>query len=122
MVKIQVEGREEFQAAVGMRLVNAIEGHGIDILHRCGGNAKCTTCRVSFIEGEPERMTEAEKTKLAEKGLADVRLSCQILCDHDMHVKVINTLSASGLPDPGGKPEAHITPDAVWTTRWTTRM
>ena len=29
-------------------------------------------------------MTEAEKTKLAERGLTGVRLSCQIVADHDM--------------------------------------
>ena len=117
MVKIQVEGHETFNAAVGMRLFNALEAHGMDILHRCGGNAKCTTCRVAFISGEPERMTEAEKAKLAEKGLTDVRLSCQILCNENMNVKVLNTLAASGLADAGGKCEAHITPDAVWTVK-----
>ena len=32
----------------------------------CGGNARCTTCRVEFVAGEPDRMTEAEKTVLAD--------------------------------------------------------
>lgn len=117
MVKIKVEGHEEFSAAIGMRLVNAIEAHGIDILHCCGGNARCTTCRVAFSAGEPDRMTAAEKAKLAEKGLTDVRLSCQVLCLEDMHVTVINRLATSGLPDPGGKCEAHITPDPIWETK-----
>ncbi len=31
----------------GRRLVLALEEGGIDILHRCGGNARCTTCRVA---------------------------------------------------------------------------
>lgn len=43
--------------------------------------------------------------------------SCQILCDGDMTVRVLMTLSSSGLPDPGGQPEPHITPDPVWTTK-----
>ena len=42
----------------GKRLVLAIEQDaGVDVLHACGGNARCTTCRVEFIDGEPQRMT-----------------------------------------------------------------
>ena len=118
MSKIEVEGKGVFEVAAGARLVNAIEGNGIDILHRCGGNARCTTCRVEFISGEPTQMTEAEKAKLTEKELlGTARLACQILCDQDMNVKVLMTLSESGLPDPGGKPEDHITPEPVWVSR-----
>ena len=47
-----------------MRLVRAIEGNGVDILHRGGGNARCTTCRVQFFAGEPDRMTVAEYDRL----------------------------------------------------------
>jgi len=58
----------------------ALENNGIDVLHRCGGYAGCTTCRVEFAEGEPSRMTRAEKDKLADRELTGVRLSCQIPC------------------------------------------
>jgi len=116
MAKITVEGRGTFDAAADTRLVNAIEGHGVDILHRCGGFAKCTTCRVEFVAGEPHQMTQAEKDKRIEKGITGhVRLSCQILCDHDMTVRAISTKTSSGLNDAGPKPEAHITPEPVWT-------
>ena len=38
----------------GKRLVLAIEQDAhVDVLHACGGNARCTTCRVEFIDGEP---------------------------------------------------------------------
>jgi ferredoxin len=118
MSKITVEGKGDFEVASDVRLVNAIEGYGVDILHRCGGYARCTTCRVEFIEGEPQQMTQAEKDKLAEKGLmGQVRLSCQILCDHDMVVRAISTMTSSGLDDAGPKPEAHITPEPAWTTK-----
>ena len=90
---------------------------GVDILHACGGNARCTTCRVEFIAGEPELMTEAEKDKLAERGLTGVRLSCQIRCDHDMSVRAISRLAGSGRPDPGGPPAPDITPDPVWVPK-----
>ena len=46
-------------------------------------------------------MTQAERTKLDEKGLSGVRLSCQITCDADMTVRAISRLAGSGRPDPG---------------------
>jgi ferredoxin len=102
----------------GKRLVNAIEQDaGVDILHACGGNARCTTCRVEFIDGEPTRMTRAEQERLAARGLTGVRLSCQILCDHDMTVRAISRLEGSGRPDPGGAPQPGITPPAEWIAR-----
>ena len=61
MPKLTVEGAGTFDVAAGKRLVLAIEEAGVDILHACGGNARCTTCRVEFIGGEPDAMTEAEK-------------------------------------------------------------
>ena len=115
MPKIGIEGQSTFEVEAGVRLVNAIEASGVDILHRCGGNARCTTCRVEFIAGEPATMTEAEKAKLTERELlGSARLACQILCDHDMKVRVLQTVTSTGLPDAGGAPEAHITPDPVW--------
>ena len=100
--------------AEGTRLVNAIEGAGVDILHACGGNARCTTCRVQFIAGEPSKMTVAERTRLDEKGLSGVRLSCQITVDGDMAVRAISRLEGSGRPDPGKTPEATIQPPPEW--------
>lgn len=118
MPRIEVEGGGAFVAPPQTRLVRAIEENGVDILHRCGGFARCTTCRVEFLAGEPEQMTVAERAKLEERGLLGaVRLSCQILCDHDMRVRIVNRLSTSGLPDPGPAPAAEITPPAEWTLR-----
>ena len=118
MPRVEVEGRGAFEVAPDTRLVRAIEDHGIDILHRCGGNAKCTTCRVEFISGEPDTMTVAERTKLAERELlGQVRLSCQIVVDHDLAVRVLNTLSESGLPDPGPTPAETVTPEPEWAPK-----
>ena len=103
------------EAEANKRLVLAIEDSGIDILHQCGGNARCTTCRVHFVEGEPQRMTAAERTRLEARGLiGEVRLSCQILCFHDMRVEVINRESISGLGDAGPRPADQITPIPTW--------
>ena len=118
MPKLTVEEFGTVDVPEGKRLVLALEEDArVDQLHACGGNARCTTCRVQFISGEPERMTVAEKTVLAAKGLTGVRLSCQILCDHDMTVRAISRLAGSGRPDPGSKPAPEITPPAEWTTR-----
>ena len=117
MPKIDAEtatGPQAFDAPQGKKLVLAIEDSGIDILHRCGGNARCTTCRVEFIHGEPAAHTAAEVERLAARGLTGVRLSCQILCDHDMTVRAISRLEGSGRPDPGPRPEDSITPPPQW--------
>ena len=93
MPKLTVEGFTTVDVEEGKRLVNAIEQDAhVDILHACGGNARCTTCRVEFLSGEPTSMTRAEQTRLAEKGLSGVRLACQIVCDQDMTVRAISRL------------------------------
>ena len=118
MPKLTVEGFATVDVEQGKRLVLGIEQDaGVDILHACGGNARCTTCRVEFISGEPDRITAAEKAKLAERGLTGIRLSCQIACEQDMTVRAISRLEGSGRPDPGGTPQETIQPPPEWTTR-----
>ena len=118
MPKLTVEGFATVDVQQGKRLVLGIEQDaGVDILHACGGNARCTTCRVEFISGEPDRITAAEKERLAERGLTGVRLSCQIACEQDMTVRAISRLEGSGRPDPGGTPQETIQPPPEWTTR-----
>jgi len=95
----------------GKRLVLALEQDaGIDQLHACGGHARCTTCRVEFVAGEPATHTKAELVAFERRGLTGVRLSCQILCDHDMTVRAISRLAGSGRPDPGPTPQPFIEP------------
>jgi len=115
--KLTVEGFGTVDVENGKRLVLAIEQDAkVDQLHACGGNARCTTCRVQFISGEPARMTEAERLVLAAKGVTGVRLSCQIVCDHDMAVRAISRLEGSGRPDPGPTPAPEINPPPVWSS------
>ena len=116
MPKLTVEGRAPVEVEHGKRMVLALEQDaGIDQLHACGGNARCTTCRVEFIAGEPDKMTAAEKHVLNARGLTGVRLSCQIVCDHDMAVRAISRLTGSGRPDPGPTPQPTIQPPPEWT-------
>ena len=108
MPKINAEtatGLVEVDAPEGKKLVLVLEDAGVDILHRCGGNARCTTCRVEVLAGEPGAMGELEKNRLAmESELApNVRLSCQIRVSSDLQVRVINQVSTRGM-DAGPRP------------------
>lgn len=114
MPKLTVEDVGTFDVPKDKRLVLALEDEaGVDQVHACGGNARCTTCRVEFLAGEPELMTKAEKDVLASRLLAGVRLSCQILCDHDMTVRAISRFAGSGRKDVGKRPEEAIQPQPV---------
>jgi ferredoxin len=119
MPKLTVENVGEFDVPQGKRLVLALEDEAkVDQLHACGGNARCTTCRIEFLAGEPDQMTEAEKSVLAARGLTGVRLSCQILCDHDMSVRAISRLAGSGRKDAGPRPDAAIQPQPItWVAK-----
>jgi ferredoxin len=117
--KLEVEGVGTFDVKEGKRLVLAIEEDaGVDIMHQCGSYARCATCRVEFLEGEPEMMTQAELAMLVMWNLlGKVRLSCQVLCDRDMKVRVLMTVSSTGVRGPGWKPQKDITPEPFWVEK-----
>jgi ferredoxin len=118
MPKLTVADAGEFEVPAGKRLVLALTDEvQTDQLHACGGNARCTTCRVEFLDGEPTKMTEAEKNLLAARGLTGMRLSCQIACDGDMSVRLISRLAGSGRADSGKRPADEITPSPVWVAK-----
>lgn len=118
MPVLTVEGVGQFEVAAGKRLVLALSDDAkVDQLHACGGNARCTTCRVEFVSGEPTKQTVAEKNLLMARGLMGIRLSCQLTCDGDMAVRVISRLAGSGRADAGKRPADTIHPEPVeWTT------
>jgi ferredoxin len=121
MPKLTVEDVGTFDVPENKRLVNALSDEAkIDQLHACGGQARCTTCRVQFISGEPDKMTEAEKSVLELRNLQTMqglRLSCQIVCDHDMTVRAISRLTGSGRANAGNRPTDQIEPAPVWTNK-----
>jgi ferredoxin len=106
MPTIQVEGKGSFQAEEGKKLVLALEDNSVDILHRCGGNARCTTCRVEILEGDAGPIGEAEAAILDSKGITEsnIRLSCQIRVHTDLTVKPLMTASESGM-EAGTRPQ-----------------
>jgi ferredoxin len=115
MHTLTIEGVGSFEVEDGTRLVRAISDAGIDIGHRCGGHASCTTCRVAFAEGEPDVMTTAEYEKLGDiNQLGEMRLSCQIVVDRDMTVKPLMTADDQGWDDAGPEPSILVEPEPEW--------
>lgn len=99
-------GVVSFEAKAGRKLVLELEDNGVDMLHRCGGNARCTTCRVELIAGDAGERTEPEIEILTAKGISDdiSRLSCQIRCANDLEIKVLRQVSVDGI-EAGTRPE-----------------
>ena len=115
MPTLTIEDAGSFDIGEGARLVNAIQGCGVDIGHRCGGQARCTTCRVRFAEGEPKEMTRAEYEKLRDtKQLGAFRLACQLVADRPMTVEVLMHAAEMGWDDAGPAPAAEVEPEAAW--------
>lgn len=119
MPTVTVKG-ESREVAEDTRLVQAIETLGVAIGHRCGGKAACTTCRVRFISGEPETWTRAEFVKLGldqpDAEAPGYRLSCQILCAHDMVLEPLMTLENQSWSDTGPAVKPQVQPEAQWYT------
>ena len=96
MPKLEVEGVGTFDVPENKRLV----------------------LRIEYLEGEPEKMTRAELEVLESRNLlGQVRLSCQTLADRDKKVRVLMTVSSTGLDGPGPHPESHITPEPEWVDK-----
>ena len=103
---IVVDGEKTFEAELGKKLVLCLEDNGIDILHRCGGNARCTTCRVEILSGNVPAQSDLEREALEEPDLiARFRLSCQIKLENDLVVRVANRAHLVGI-GPGPRPKA----------------
>lgn len=64
--------------------------HGIPHTHACGGNARCSTCRVMVMEDEDQLTprNELEQRLADEKGLEpNIRLACQARVKGDVKVR-----------------------------------
>ncbi len=108
MAIVHMEGIGRTSAPDGQRLVLAIMDAGVDILHRCGGNARCTTCRVQILEGDPGPMTDAERDKLAtlDEFPENMRLSCQVRCCDELTVRILRRLIENpDMSDAGPQPD-----------------
>ena len=99
MPTLTIEGDKSYNVESGQKLVLAIEDAGVDILHRCGGNARCTTCRVQVISGDAGPLGDDEKERLAREASfgPDIRLSCQFRIESDLTVRVISRAGETGM-------------------------
>lgn len=86
---IQPDGREQgFEAPVGVSLMHAAAGHGVDgIVAECGGSLRCATCHVYVDAAWVGRLPPPSDDELAMLALTAAerrptsRLSCQIRLD-----------------------------------------
>ncbi len=103
---LTVIGYSTYNVEQGEKLVLALEDNGVNILHRCGGKARCTTCRVEVLAGEYIDLTDVEKNAFDEKGIYEdcLRLSCQLRVNGDLTVRPIMTVENSS-KDAGPRPE-----------------
>ena len=109
MPTIDVEGVGAFEVEAGKRLVLAlVDEANVDQLHACGGNGKCTTCQVEILGGDAGDMNSLEEETLTARELTGVRLSCQVLCNNELQVRVLKRLEGSGRADAGNRPADDI--------------
>jgi ferredoxin len=107
IIRVRVAGDRDVCIASGRRLVLGLEDAGVDILHRCGGNARCATCRVEVLDGDTSAMTPWEDTRLSQvtDRKETTRLACQVRVESPLVVAVANRLSAHPeMSDPGPRP------------------
>jgi ferredoxin len=105
MPKVTVPEVGTFEVEEGKKLVLALEDNGVNILHRCGGKAKCTTCQVEVNEGSFSTPNEEEQAAIEAKGVPEgIRLSCQCFVNEDVTITPLKTVESTGL-DAGPRPE-----------------
>ncbi|MGY5859363.1 MAG: 2Fe-2S iron-sulfur cluster-binding protein [Candidatus Thorarchaeota archaeon] len=121
VVDFMMEVQKEITVEKGTKLLKALIGE-TEIVHACGGNAKCTTCRVTIHKGVPTKKTQAQHDRF-EKRIRNgatqfdhpaVFLSCQVLVEDDMTVSVSEEFNSVIHDDHGKDTEDGITPDPVW--------
>jgi len=122
VVDFMGEVQKEITVEKGTKLLKALIDHETEIVHTCGGNAKCTTCRVTIHKGVPTKKTQAQQElleKLIKFGQTQfdhpaVFLSCQVLVEDDMTVSASETFNRVIHDSPGKDTEDKITPNPVW--------
>lgn len=118
MPTLTIDSLGTFDVPAGKRLIKAIlDDAKADQHYSCGGQAKCTTCRVQFVAGEPATVTQAELDLIAAGKFTPQpgeRLSCQCVVEADMTIKLLVPKPANKEPN---RPGDEIVPPAVWVAR-----
>ena len=90
MARVNFEGEKEIEVAENKSILECSLQSGIPHTHVCGGNARCTTCRIFVLEGLENCSERNEKEKLvAEKHRLEprIRLACQTEIKGDITCK-----------------------------------
>jgi adenylate cyclase len=77
---VEFEGDRSLEVYAGQSLLDASLEAGIGHIHVCGGNAKCSTCRVIVLEGAESLSPPNQKEKHLDSQMhfpLNVRLACQ---------------------------------------------
>jgi ferredoxin len=114
--------QKELIVEKGTKLLKALINNETDILHTCGGNARCTTCRVTIHKGVPTKKTKAQQDLfdiMIRSGQTQfdhpaVFLACQVAVENDMTVSPSETFNRVIHDSPGKDTEEEITPNPVW--------
>jgi ferredoxin len=122
VVDFMGEVLKEVTVESGTKLLKALIEHKTDVVHMCGGNAKCTTCRVTIHKGVPTKKTQKQQDRFEKRIKAGatqydhpgVFLSCQVVVENDMKVSVSETFNSVIHDSHGKDTEDKITPDPVW--------
>ncbi|NWH06359.1 ASKHA domain-containing protein [Desulfobacter latus] len=77
-----------------LKILNTTKEHRVRT--GCPGNGSCGLCLVRIIEGKPSPPNQNEQLQLSEQQLASgVRLACQVICETDLSVEIINRIPQS---------------------------
>ncbi len=90
MPKITFHGEKTVEIAPDKTILETSLGSGIPHTHVCGGNARCSTCRVFVLDGLENCLERNEKeTALADKRKFEprIRLACQTKVSGDVTCK-----------------------------------
>jgi adenylate cyclase len=109
MIRVQPSGRA-VEVSDGSTILKAAMDSGEPFAHACGGNGRCSTCRVLITEGLEHCDPRSEKERSIEEALGfppDIRLACQtsvhgnvsarrlVLDDHDIELTSLVIQNAS---------------------------
>jgi len=78
--EVEFSSDRNIRVQQGQSLLEASLSAGIPHFHVCGGNARCSTCRVLILAGKEQLSTPNEKEKALKKQMHfsdEVRLACQ---------------------------------------------
>lgn len=91
MAVISCYGDKQFsEEDLDQNLLALLLKHNVPIMHECGGNGRCTTCRVRIIEGHENVLPRTEKEETiaqARQWDGKTRLACQMRINGDVTIQ-----------------------------------